>query len=239
MQPGRLWHRSANAPLPCRECKSGAGLWEVLQLDSSYDLDEHLRTPKVRAGSRQSCCSGRGMHQLYWAYWEPCRTPRPTLQYTADLQKRLGGFTAGLGDVRLLRSEGRQDLETFARSGLDELDYGRFQEEVRGARREPDPAAGRGAGFWAAPDSVSPQLKNPVVQTSLPGLARSLEGLQKMQVSGGAGRGGSWSPRGPQGRADPAVPRRGTARWPGGSQPRRGRCGTCRTPRCRRRRLWW
>ncbi|NXS55213.1 PROM2 protein, partial [Brachypteracias leptosomus] len=114
-----IWGHAANTPLPSRECKSGAGLWEVLQLDRSYDLDEHLKTPK----------------------------------YTADFQKRLGEFTARLGEVRLLRSEGRQDLETFARSGLDQVDYGRFQEE----------------------------MKNPVVQTSLPGLARSLEGLQKMQ----------------------------------------------------------
>ncbi|NXV08797.1 PROM2 protein, partial [Cettia cetti] len=111
--------RDSNLSSAYRECKSGAGLWEVLQLDRSYDLDEHLKTPK----------------------------------YTADFQKRLGDFTANLGDVRLLRSEGRQDLETFARSGVDEVDYGRFQEE----------------------------MKNPVVQTSLPGLARNLEGLQKMQ----------------------------------------------------------
>ncbi|RMB91471.1 hypothetical protein DUI87_32050 [Hirundo rustica rustica] len=46
-------------------------------------------------------------------------------------KKRLSDFTANLGDVRLLRSEGRQDLETFARSGLDEVDYGRFQEEAK------------------------------------------------------------------------------------------------------------
>ncbi|NXH95116.1 PROM2 protein, partial [Pachycephala philippinensis] len=111
--------RDSNLSSAYRECKSGAGLWEVLQLDRSYDLDEHLKTPK----------------------------------YTADFQKRLGDFTANLGDVRLLRSEGRQDLETFARSGADEVDYGRFQEE----------------------------MENPVVQTSLPGLARNLEGLQKMQ----------------------------------------------------------
>ncbi|XP_016159133.1 PREDICTED: prominin-2 [Ficedula albicollis] len=111
--------RDSNLSSAYRECKSGAGLWEVLQLDRSYDLDEHLRTPK----------------------------------YAADFQKRLGDFTANLGDVRLLRSEGRQDLENFARSGVDEVDYGRFQEE----------------------------MKNPVVQTSLPGLARNLEGLQKMQ----------------------------------------------------------
>lgn len=60
----------------------------------------------------------------------------------ADFQKRLGDFTANLGDVRLLRSEGRQDLEIFARSGVDEVDYGRFQEEVRGAHGELDAAAG-------------------------------------------------------------------------------------------------
>ncbi|XP_072702219.1 prominin-2 [Ciconia boyciana] len=114
--------RDSNLSATYRECKSGAGLWEVLQLERSYNLDEHLKTPK----------------------------------YTADFQKRLGDFTAHLGDVRLLRSEGRQDLETFARSGMDEVDYGRFQEE----------------------------MKNPVVQTSLPGLARSLEGLQKMQRNG-------------------------------------------------------
>uniref|UniRef100_A0A8C3KAY1 Prominin 2 n=1 Tax=Calidris pygmaea TaxID=425635 RepID=A0A8C3KAY1_9CHAR len=112
--------RDSNLSATYRECKSGAGLWEVLQLDRSYDLDEHLKSHK----------------------------------YTADFQKRLGDFMARLGDVRLLRSEGRQDLETFAHSGVDEVDYGRFQEE----------------------------MKNPVVQTSLSGLARSLEGLQKMQV---------------------------------------------------------
>ncbi|NWR64828.1 PROM2 protein, partial [Bucorvus abyssinicus] len=111
--------RDSNLSTAYRECKSGAGLWEVLQLDGSYHLDEHLKTPK----------------------------------YTADFQKLLGDFTARLGDVRLLRGEGRQDLETFARSGVDEVDYGRFQEE----------------------------MKIPLVQTSLPGLARSLEGLQKMQ----------------------------------------------------------
>lgn len=54
MQRGRIWDHSADVPLPSRECKSSAGLWEVLQLDRSYDLDEHLKTPKVRAGSSQS-----------------------------------------------------------------------------------------------------------------------------------------------------------------------------------------
>ncbi|XP_010114118.1 PREDICTED: prominin-2, partial [Chlamydotis macqueenii] len=90
--------RDSNLSATYRECKSGAGLWEVLQLDRSYDLDEHLKTPK----------------------------------YTANFQKRLGDFTARLGDVRLLRSEGRQDLETFARSGVDEVDYRRLQDAKLG-----------------------------------------------------------------------------------------------------------
>lgn len=45
-------------PLSCRECKSGAGLWEVLQLEKSYNLDEHLKTPKVRAGFNQNFWEG-------------------------------------------------------------------------------------------------------------------------------------------------------------------------------------
>lgn len=63
-------------------------------------------------------------------------------------------------------------------------------------------AAGRmlpncaGAGCWATANSTFPQMKIPVVQTSLPGLARNLEGLQKMQVSGGAGGGGCLPVRG-------------------------------------------
>ena len=51
---GLIQGHATHIPLPSRECKSGAGLWEVLQLDRSYDLDEHLKTPKVRAGSSQS-----------------------------------------------------------------------------------------------------------------------------------------------------------------------------------------
>uniref|UniRef100_A0A8C3KCC2 Prominin 2 n=1 Tax=Calidris pygmaea TaxID=425635 RepID=A0A8C3KCC2_9CHAR len=111
--------RDSNLSATYRECKSGAGLWEVLQLDRSYDLDEHLKSHK----------------------------------YTADFQKRLGDFMARLGDVRLLRSEGRQDLETFAHSGVDEVDYGRFQEEVRGQ------LAGAGLGWkvWHLP-SMLPSL---------------------------------------------------------------------------------
>lgn len=50
------WGHAVHVPLPSRECKSGAGLWEVLQLDKSYDLDEHLKTPKVRAGAGRSSC---------------------------------------------------------------------------------------------------------------------------------------------------------------------------------------
>ncbi|XP_068776619.1 prominin-2 [Struthio camelus] len=114
--------RGYNLSAAYHECKSGAGLWEVLQLDEPYDLGEHLEASK----------------------------------YAAAFQKRLADFSARLGDVRLLGADGRRDLRTFARSGVDRLDYGRFRAEMR----------------------------NPVVKTSLAGLASSLEGLQKMQRNG-------------------------------------------------------
>ena len=187
------------------------------------------------------------MHKLYWGYWDRGDWPQPhsillvsPLQYTADFQKRLGDFTARLGEVRLLRSEGRQDLETFARSGVDEVDYGRFQEEVRGCSRAAGlPVAGLASrvGFQAAAYPIFPQMKNPVVQTSLPALARSLEGLQKMQVSSRAGSGGCPCARGDV--LTPLSPRRGMARWRGGWLPRPRPCGRCKTPRCNHRRLWW
>uniref|UniRef100_A0A8D0KT04 Prominin 2 n=1 Tax=Strix occidentalis caurina TaxID=311401 RepID=A0A8D0KT04_STROC len=86
------------------ECKSGAGLWEVLQLKRSYDLDEHLKTPKL--------------------------------------------VPAAVG--RMWPNHSRAGLQGW---------------------------------FWSTTNSIFPQMKNPVVQTSLSGLARSLEALQKMQVS--------------------------------------------------------
>jgi len=148
------------APSPCRECKSGAGLWEVLQLEKSYNLDEHLKSPKVRAAFKQSFWkqrrdAGALLGLLGWRCQAPS-IPISSLQYTANFQKRLGDFMAQLGDVRLLRSEGRNDLETFARSGVDEVDYRRFQEEVRGCWQRPG-SSDSGlpkAGFQAADDSV-------------------------------------------------------------------------------------
>ncbi|NWZ87185.1 PROM2 protein, partial [Poecile atricapillus] len=138
--------------------------------------DSNLSSAYRFTGDHQSFTGG---HQSFTGRAGSPSEPllRPS-QYTADFQKRLGDFTANLGDVRLLRSEGRQDLESFARSGLDEVDYERFQEE----------------------------MKNPVVQSSLPGLARNLEGLQKMQVSGGASGGGA--PGGPGAVLSPLCPQR-------------------------------
>lgn len=158
----------------------------------------------------------------------PAELPVRSSQYTAEFQKRLGDFTANLGDVRLLRSEGRQDLETFARSGVDEVDYERFQEEVRDAPGELDPAGGCAgdrvlgrAGFWAAPKLRFPRkMKKPVVQTSLPGLARNLEGLQKMQVSAGTGGGAALGVAG--GVLTPPGP---AEEQHGGLQARRGGSG--------------
>ncbi|NWY06244.1 PROM2 protein, partial [Nothoprocta ornata] len=104
------------------ECRGGAGLWEVLQLDTSYDLDQQLQVSK----------------------------------FAGTFQKRLDNFSTRLGDVRLLHPEVRRDLETFTHSGVDRVDYGRFQEEMR----------------------------MPLVRSSLGDLAARLQGLQRVQRNG-------------------------------------------------------
>ena len=80
-------------------------------------------------------------------------------------------------------------------------------------------------------------MKIPVVQTSLPALARSLEGLQKMQVSGMADS--SSFPLAHGTALTPLSPCRGMAQWQDGWLPRPKLCGRCRTPRCKLRRRWW
>uniref|UniRef100_K7FME8 Prominin 2 n=1 Tax=Pelodiscus sinensis TaxID=13735 RepID=K7FME8_PELSI len=74
-------------------------------------------------------------------------------QYARDFQKRLENFNVQFDEIYLLDGAGRQDLETFRQSGLDQLDYPAFRAE----------------------------MQNPVVRTSLDDLAKDLEGLQKIQ----------------------------------------------------------
>jgi len=162
------------------------------------------------------------MDELYWGYWDggsrpqPCSIPLVSpLQYTADFQKRLGDFSARLGDVRLLRSEGRQDLETFARSGIDEVDYGRFQEEVRGRSwgagpccSGQDAATHTGAGFqgWILGSCQLHLLpdEKPRGADQPPWLGEEPRGAAE---NAGERRGGRWGlPVCLQGRPHPIVP---------------------------------
>ncbi|KAM8794545.1 prominin-2 [Eudromia elegans] len=122
--------RGYNLSTVYQECKGGAGLWEVLQLNTSYDLDQQLQASQADAPAAP--------------------------QFAGAFQKRLGDFSTHLGDVRLLHPELRRDLETFARSGVDRVDYGRFQEEMR----------------------------TPLVQSSPGDLAGRLRGLQRLQRNG-------------------------------------------------------
>lgn len=41
-------HTRPLSSLYFRQCKNGAGLWEVLQLEDSYNLSDQLSVPKVR-----------------------------------------------------------------------------------------------------------------------------------------------------------------------------------------------
>ncbi|KYO17193.1 prominin-2 isoform A [Alligator mississippiensis] len=112
-------NRRLNLTFTYQECKKGMGLWEILEHNDTYNLDDHLRLAK----------------------------------YTTEFEKLLSNFSTHFGEIHILNSVGRRDLETFARSGIDRINY---------------PA------FWA-------EMQNPIVKTSLEGLAVSLEGLQKLQ----------------------------------------------------------
>lgn len=199
---GLTWGHATHVPLPSRECKSGAGLWEVLQLDGSYHLDEHLKPPQVSWLQPQRPVA---VHGLYWGCrdggaWPlprgiPCVLTHPAVHGRfPKAPERLHGAAgrraappqrgqAGPGDLRPQR-RGRGGLRALPGGGEGVLAAGRMLPSCAGA------------GCWATANSTFPQMKIPVVQTSLPGLARNLEGLQKMQVSGGAGGGGCLPVRG-------------------------------------------
>ncbi|XP_054854470.1 prominin-2 [Eublepharis macularius] len=111
--------KSLNITTAYQQCKNGAGLWEVLQLEDSYSLSDHLSVTK----------------------------------YTAEFQKRLEDFHISFEDIVLLNADGKQDLDTFKKSGVDQIDYASFQAEIR----------------------------NPIVRTSVEGVALDLERLSKVQ----------------------------------------------------------
>ncbi|XP_077161952.1 prominin-2 [Paroedura picta] len=110
--------KNLNITTAYQQCKNGAGLWEVLQLEDSYRLSDQLSVSK----------------------------------YTAEFQKRLDDFNLTFEDI-LLTADGKKDLQTFKESGVDRVDYAGFQAEIR----------------------------NPVVKTSIEGLALDLERLSKVQ----------------------------------------------------------
>ncbi|XP_074837916.1 prominin-2 [Carettochelys insculpta] len=111
--------RTLNLTSAYQDCKKGAGLWEVLQLRDTYNLEDHLHVS----------------------------------QYTRDFQRRLDNFNLNFNEIRLLDKTGRQDLETFRQSGIDQLAYPAFLAEIQ----------------------------KPAVRTNLEDLIVDLEGLQKIQ----------------------------------------------------------
>ncbi|XP_067388408.1 prominin-2 [Emydura macquarii macquarii] len=102
----------------------------------------------------QNCKQGAGLWDVLHLR-EPYNLDDHLLisKYTRDFQKRLDNFNVHFEEIHLLDSKGRQDLETFRQSGIDQLDYPAFQAE----------------------------MQNPVVRTSLEDLATDLEGLRKIQ----------------------------------------------------------
>ncbi|XP_025782987.1 prominin-2 [Puma concolor] len=107
--------------LAYQQCKEGAALWSVLQLNDSYDLDKHLNIS----------------------------------QYTAKLQQELQNLKIDVKNLDLLSPAAHRDLEALQSSGLENIHYSTFLD----------------------------QIQKPVVNTDVEKLAQELEGLARTQGS--------------------------------------------------------
>ncbi|XP_026889477.1 prominin-2 isoform X1 [Acinonyx jubatus] len=107
--------------LAYQQCKEGAALWSVLQLNDSYDLEKHLNIS----------------------------------QYTAKLQQELQNLKIDVKNLDLLSPAAHRDLEALQSSGLENIHYSTFLD----------------------------QIQKPVVNTDVEKLAQELEGLARTQGS--------------------------------------------------------
>ncbi|EPY86271.1 prominin-2-like protein [Camelus ferus] len=103
--------------LAYQQCKQGAALWKVLQLNDSYDLEKHL-----------------DISQQLWGPGSDteCAPTLPFLsQYTTKLQQELQKIKVDVKNLDLLSPAARQDLEALQSSGLENIPYPGFLVEIQ------------------------------------------------------------------------------------------------------------
>ncbi|KAK7806352.1 hypothetical protein U0070_020204 [Myodes glareolus] len=97
------------------ECKAGAVLWKVLQLNDSYDLDKHLDIKPVAHLPE----AVQGVRVDFGA------------EYTQKLQDELQNFKVDVKDLDLLSPAARRDLEALQGSRLEKIHYGNFLVQIQ------------------------------------------------------------------------------------------------------------
>ncbi|XP_042330952.1 prominin-2 [Sceloporus undulatus] len=125
-------------------------------LPPSMNISQHLGLKKNLniTTAYQQCKNGAGFWEvLHLEDRYNLNEHLSIAKYTTEFQKRLAHFHTRFEEIVLLNAEGRKDLETFRDSQIDQIDYAAFAAEIR----------------------------NPVVQTNVEGLAGDLERLSTVQ----------------------------------------------------------
>lgn len=87
-----------------RQCKEGAALWEVLQLNDSYNLDKHLNISQVREHSGSHEAVLLELHSLLWNGWRRFRA-EPRLQQEGSGGKCLEALALSPGSAKLQQGD--------------------------------------------------------------------------------------------------------------------------------------
>uniref|UniRef100_A0A672MP15 Prominin-1-A-like n=1 Tax=Sinocyclocheilus grahami TaxID=75366 RepID=A0A672MP15_SINGR len=99
------------------------------------------------------------------------------LQYSKDVSRKFEGLKVDLRDIILLESEGKQNLISFTETGINEIDFAAYLEEVnKGVTRI------HLVDFASQLDAQADQLSKGTLQTSLKGHANTIRQIHIQQV---------------------------------------------------------
>ncbi|XP_026112297.1 prominin-1-A-like isoform X2 [Carassius auratus] len=99
------------------------------------------------------------------------------LQYSKDVSRKFEGMKVDLRGIILLESEGKQNLISFTETGINEIDFAAYLEEVnKGVTRI------NLVDFASQLDAQADQLPKGTLQTSLKGHANTIRQIHIQQV---------------------------------------------------------
>uniref|UniRef100_A0A8C2HQX2 Prominin 1a n=1 Tax=Cyprinus carpio TaxID=7962 RepID=A0A8C2HQX2_CYPCA len=116
-------------------------------------------------------------YSLYRLMSESYTEPLFFLQYSKDVSRKFEGMNVDLRGIILLESEGKQNLISFTKTGINEIDFAAYLEEVnKGVTRI------NLVDFATQLDAQADQLSKGTLQTSLKGHANTIRQIHIQQV---------------------------------------------------------